>query len=101
MLCSVSPAPALALLLMPLPSSVLTTGKIPCDLDLGSAVSAHGRLRILVDFFFLACRGELVSSHIHWIYWKSVPAECVYSPMLLAVLLTGAERRFIETANIC
>lgn len=42
-----------------------------------------------------------MSSQIQWIYWKSVPAECIYSLMLLAVLLTGAERRFIETANIC
>lgn len=75
-------------------------GEIPCDSELWSAVSAHGRLRFLVNFS-LTWRGELVSSKIHWIYWKSVPAECIYSPVLLAVLLTSAERRFIEPANIC
>lgn len=75
-------------------------GEIPCDLELWSAVPAQGRLRFLVNFP-LTWRGELASSQIHWIYWKSVLAECIYSPALLAVLLTGAERRFIETADIC
>lgn len=51
---------------------------------------------------FLSCLKRGISLLPNWLdLWEIFACWCIYSPMLLAVLLTGAERRFIESANIC